>query len=89
MAEAALDLAAVKAFLRIDGEEEDSLLADLLAAARQHAQDYLNAELPQPLPLPIRQSLLLLTAHFYEQRSGETIPPVVYALLAPYRNIHW
>ena len=66
MAEAALDLAAVKAFLRIDGEEEDPLLADLLAVARQHAEDYLNAELPQPLPLPIRQSLLLLTAHYYE-----------------------
>ena len=89
MAEAALDLAAVKAFLRIDGEEEDYLLADLLAAARQHAEDYLNAELPQPLPLPIRQSLLLLTAHFYEQRSGEPVPQVVYCLLAPYRNLHW
>ena len=89
MADEPVSLQEVKIYLRIDGEEEDSLLADLLAAARQHAQDYLNAELPQPLPLPIRQSLLLLTAHFYEQRSGEPVPQVVYCLLAPYRNLHW
>ena len=89
MADEPVSLQEVKTYLRIDGEEEDSLLADLLAAARQHAEDYLNAELPQPLPLPIRQSLLLLTAHFYEQRSGEPVPQVVYCLLAPYRNLHW
>ena len=89
MAETALGLAEVKAFLRIDGEEEESLLADLFATARQHAHDYLNAVLLEPLPLPVRQSLLLLTAHFYEQRSGEPVPQVVYCLLAPYRNLHW
>ena len=89
MADEPVSLQEVKTYLRIDGEEEDSLLADLLAAARQHAEDYLNAELPEPLPLPIRQSLLLLTAHFYEQRSGEPVPQVVYCLLAPYRNLHW
>ena len=89
MADEPVSLQEVKIYLRIDGEEEDSLLADLLAAARQHAEDYLNAELPQPLPLPIRQSLLLLTAHFYEQRSGEPVPQVVYCLLASYRNLHW
>ena len=89
MADEPVSLQEVKTYLRIDGEEEDSLLADLLAAARQHAEDYLNAELAEPLPLPIRQSLLLLTAHFYEQRSGEPVPQVVYCLLAPYRNLHW
>ena len=89
MAETAFGLLEVKAFLRIDGEEEDSLLADLLAAARQHTEDYLNAELTEPLPLPVRQALLLLTTHFYEQRSGEPVPQVVYCLLAPYRNLHW
>ena len=89
MAEAALDLAAVKAFLRIDGEEEDSLLATLIAVAREHAENYLNASLPTEVPTPVKQAQLLLISHFYEQRSGETIPPVVYALLAPYRNIHW
>ena len=89
MAEAALDLAAVKVFLRIDGEEEDSLLAGLIPVAREHCENYLNASLPTEVPTPVKQAQLLLISHFYEQRSGETIPPVVYALLAPYRNIHW
>ena len=89
MAEAALDLAAVNAFLRIDGEEEDSLLAGLIPVAREHCENYLNASLPTEVPTPVKQAQLLLISHFYEQRSGETIPPVVYALLAPYRNIHW
>ena len=89
MAEAALGLAEVKAFLRIDGEEEDSLLAGLIPVAREHCENYLNASLPTEVPTPVKQAQLLLISHFYEQRSGETIPPVVYALLAPYRNIHW
>ena len=79
----------VKTYLRIDGEEEDSLLAALIAAAREHAENYLNASLPTETPTPVKQALLILISHFYEQRSGETIPPVVYALLAPYRNINW
>ena len=89
MAEAALGLAEVKAFLRIDGEEENSLLATFLAAAQEHTENYLNASLPAEVPTPIKQAVLLLVSHFYEQRSGEVIPPVVYALLAPYRNINW
>ena len=89
MAEPALGLAAVKSFLRIDGEEEDSLLASLIPVAREHCENYLNASLPTEVPTPVKQAQLLLISHFYEQRSGETIPPVVYALLAPYRNIHW
>ena len=85
----AVALSEVKAYLRIDGGEEDNLLADLLASARVHCEDYLNADLPAELPLPIKQALLILTGHFYEQRAGEAIPPVVYALLSPYRNLHW
>ena len=89
MADWPVSLAEIKLFLRIDGEEEDSLLATFLAAAQEHTENYLNASLPAEVPTPIKQALLILVAHFYEQRSGEVIPPVVYALLAPYRNIHW
>ena len=84
-----VSLQEAKTYLRIDGEEEDSLLATLISAARQHAENYLNASLPAETQTPVKQALLILISHFYEQRSGETIPPVVYALLAPYRNIHW
>lgn len=89
VADEVVSVAETKAYLRIDGEEEDVLLAALIPVAREHCENYLNASLPAELPTPVKQALLILIGHFYEQRSGETIPAVVYALLAPYRNIHW
>lgn len=89
MADWPVSLLEVKTYLRIDGEEEDVLLAALIPVAREHCENYLNAMLPTELPTPIKQALLILIGHLFEQRAGEPIPSVVYALLAPYRNIHW
>ena len=82
-------LAEIKTYLRIDGEEEDTLLAALIPIAREHCENVLNASLPVEVPMPMKLALLVLICHFYEQRAGEEIPPVVYTLLSPYRNIHW
>ena len=79
----------VKAYLRIDSEEEDSLLAGLLLAAKEHCENYLQAGLPSEVPTPVKQALLILVGHFYEQRAGEDIPKVVYVLLSPYRAHLW
>ena len=79
----------VKAYLRIDSEEEDSLLAGLLLAAKEHCENYLQAGLPSEIPTPVKQALLILVGHFYEQRVGEDIPKVVYVLLSPYRAHLW
>lgn len=84
-----ISLADIKTYLRIDGEEEDTLLATLLSVAIEHCENYLYAPLPSELPAPIKQALLILVAHFYEQRVGEDIPKVVYALLTPYRESRW
>lgn len=84
-----ISIAELKAYLRIDGEEEDTLLATLLSVAKAHCEDYLKTVLPQEFPLPVKQAMLILVAHFYEQRVGEAIPQVVYTLLSPYRNHHW
>lgn len=82
-------LTEIREYLRIDGEEEDTLLAALLSVAAEHCENYLNAILPDVLPPPIKQAILILAGHFYEQRIGEDIPKVVYALLAPYRESKW
>lgn len=79
----------VKAYLRIDSEEEDILLAGLLFAAKEHCENYLQAGLPSEVPTPVKQALLILIGHFYEQRAGEDIPNVVYVLLSPYRAHLW
>mgnify|MGYP003588896868 CR=1 FL=1 len=82
-------VAEAKAYLRIDGEEEDNLLASLISAATMHCEDYLQASLPELVPTPVKQAMLLLVSHFYEQRGGENIPKVVYDLLSPYRAHLW
>ena len=84
-----LTLTEIKEYLRIDGEEENSLLAALLSAAISHSENYLQAPMPSETPTPVKQALLILIGHFYEQRAGEDIPNVVYVLLSPYRAHLW
>ena len=84
-----LTLTGIKEYLRIDGEEENSLLTALLSAAIAHSENYLQAPLPSETPTPVKQALLILIGHFYEQRAGEDIPNVVYVLLSPYRAHLW
>ena len=84
-----LTLTEIKEYLRIDGEEEDSLLTALLSAAISHSENYLQAPLPTEVPTPVKQALLILIGHFYEQRAGEDIPNVVYVLLSSYRAHLW
>lgn len=84
-----LTLTEIKDYLRIDGEEEDNLLTALCAAAIAHVENYLQAPLPSETPTPVKQALLILVGHFYEQRAGEDIPKVVYVLLSPYRAHLW
>ena len=82
-------LAEAKEYLRIDSEEENTLLAGLLLAAKEHCENYLQAALPREVPTPVKQAMLILIGHFYEQRAGEDIPNVVYVLLSPYRAHLW
>ena len=84
-----LTLTEIKEYLRIDGEEENSLLTALLSAALSHSENYLQAPLPSETSTPVKQALLILIGHFYEQRAGEDIPNVVYVLLSPYRAHLW
>lgn len=84
-----VSVAEAKEYLRIDGEEEDTLLASLISVAKSHCEDYLQTALSNELPLPVKQAILILVVHFYEQRIGETIPKVVYTLLSPYRAHLW
>jgi len=55
-----LTLAEIKEYLRIDGEEEDTLLTALYAAAKEHCENYLQAPLPSEMPMPVKQALLIL-----------------------------
>jgi len=63
-----MDLAKVKLYLRIDQDEEDQLLTDLLATARGYCQDVLRAALPEPLTPELEQAVLYAVARLYEER---------------------
>ena len=84
-----LTLEETKEYLRIDSNNEDVLIASLITVAKEHCENYLQASLPEEVPMPVKQALLILIGHFYEERAGASIPNVVYVLLSPYRAHLW
>lgn len=84
-----LTLEEVKEYLRIDSNDEDTLIGSLILVAKEHCENYLQSTLPEEVPMPVKQALLILIGHFYEERVGESIPNVVYVLLSPYRAHLW
>lgn len=86
-------LSTIKTHLRIDHDDEDEYLEDLVQAATEATADYLNwtsAEILATTPAPVVSAILLLIADLYENRelqadrqlySNDTYE----RLLAPYR----
>lgn len=76
-----LNLQTVKSHLRIDSNDEDSLLNVYIAAAESHAEEYLNRPLQpwneenDPVPATIIQALLLAVGDFYENREAVSENP--------------
>jgi uncharacterized phage protein (predicted DNA packaging) len=88
-----LTLAETKLHLRVDHDDEDALIAALMATATAACADYLNmpaADLVVAVPAPIKSAALLLVGTLYEQRESQgdrpyNKNPAFEALLAPYR----
>ncbi len=91
-----LTLAETKLYLRIDGSEEDTLITELIASARQYAEDYLRRSLitqrwklsfddyaPDDAALPRGpvQGIVSVTAYARDD-SATLIPPSSYYLNA-------
>ena len=88
-----LTLAETKLHLRVDHNDEDTLIQSLMDTATAACADYLNmeaADLVVAVPAPIKSAALLLIGTLYEQREsvGErpyNRNPTFEALLNPYR----
>lgn len=88
-----LTLAETKQHLRVDLEDDDTLITGLIAAATTATGDYLdNASLVMDAtaPAPVKTAALLLVADLYENRTAQTERPLFTnaayeRLLAPYR----
>lgn len=89
-----VSVAELKAHLRIQHDEEDTLLSSLLLQAEAAALDYcVVSGFGDTTPEPVRLAVLLFASFFYECRdssdknSQENMMNAFHALLYPYRNI--
>ena len=90
MAEPLITVAEAKEYLRVDGDGEDKLISSLILLAQKYVSDVLKWDVSEErMEPPIKQAILIVTEHFYEERSGADVPKVVMTLLRPYRNVGW
>lgn len=82
-----------KDHLRVDGDDEDTLIESMIDAATQAALDYLNLdELPDPTPAPVEAAILLKVGDLYANREagGDKqyfVNETYRRLLDPYREM--
>ena len=88
-----VSVAELKTHLRIQHDEEDGLLESLLKQAQAAANDFCRTDFDEDAPEPVRLAILLMAAHFYEDRDSSdkaayaTMLSAFHALLYPYRVI--
>ena len=65
-----LSIEEVKTHLRIQHDEEDTYIEDLIAKAQAAAEDYCRVTFPDDAPESVRLAVLLMTSHYYENREN-------------------
>ena len=88
-----LTLQQAKDHLRVEVDDDDNVIVDMIEAATAAIADYLNTpleDLPAVPPSPVKAAALLLVADLYENREGQTDRqlyqnPTFERLLNPYR----
>lgn len=89
-----IDLNKAKEFLRVDHDDEDSLIQDMIDSATAYTIEYLNwdEEEKEAYPAPIVSAVLLMLGDLYENRTAQA-PVQLYnnrtygRLLSPYRSL--
>lgn len=86
-----IDLEKAKEFLRVDHDDEDSLIQDMIDSAVAYTLEYLNwEEEKEEYPAPIISAVLLMLGDLYENRAAQA-PVQLFnnksynRLLSPYR----
>ena len=77
-----IDLARVKLHLKLDGDEENSLVAGYFEAAKAHVAMHCDRELVETVPTgpeqmgftpDVEQAVLLLVGHWYANREAVVV----------------
>ncbi|UNM96295.1 head-tail connector protein [Ignatzschineria rhizosphaerae] len=86
-----IDLDKAKEFLRVDHDDEDSLIQDMIDSAAAYTLEYLNwEEEREEYPAPVISATLLMLGDLYENRTAQA-PVQLFnnksynRLLSPYR----
>lgn len=90
----AVTLVEAKSYLRVDGDEEDMLIAHLLQTASQLCELVLRMSIDEfeEVPKTVDQAILFITANMYEYREDldmKVVEDVIKRLLSPYRLESW
>lgn len=88
-----ISLTEAKHFLRVEFPDDDTYIESLIVTAREMCESYLRHSInTEECPERVRQAMLLIVGHFYENRETDTnreIPQTVYRLLRPLREPRW
>lgn len=89
-----ITLEEAKLYLKVDGDEEDALITDLINAAEELCQDILRFPFNDftVVPETVKQAVLYGAANLYEQRDAadiKTILGVMTRMLFAYRLGGW
>lgn len=85
----------LKAHLRVDSNDEDNLLSNMIYASQGHIENLMGqafADITGETPAPLKQAVLMLAAHWFEGREAAATEPVrsipfsVQDLVAEYRE---
>ena len=84
----------VKAHLRIEDDDEDTLIESLIAQAQAVAEDFCRTEFDdEDAAEPVRLAVMLMVSHYYENRDNPdravygTMRIAFENLLYPYRDL--
>lgn len=89
-----LSLEETKLYLRVDGDEEDTLITKLILSAEDLCEGILRFPLSEfeKVPEPVKQAILYVVANMYENREDIKIKEVIEvmtSLVFAYRKEDW
>lgn len=89
-----ISLEEAKLFLRVDGDEENTLITQFIATAEDICEGILRYSISElnEIPESIKQAILYATANMYEQRENFDVKSVIETmtrLVFSYRRESW
>lgn len=84
----------VKLYLRVDGDEENTLITNFISSAEEICEDILRQKIFEfnPVPETIKQAVLYVASQFYEARENidmQKTTEMAKRILFAYRKDVW